>query len=224
MSLLSTAARSELLRAEIALRRQEENVAAKRRALPLGGEISEDYAFDERDAATGAERSVTLSELFDDGKETLFLYGFMFIPGAAGLALEVGCPSCTSIIDAVDGEVRHIAQRINFVVVAKAPIERFRVHAESRGWRNARVLSSASTAYNADYQAETPDGSQLPIATVFTRRDGRIHHVWSSELRSPHRILASTRVMSTTRGRFGRSLDCTPEGRGAGWGPSLEYS
>ncbi len=39
-------ARDELLEAEIELRRQEEAVAARRRALPLGGEVTGDYVFD----------------------------------------------------------------------------------------------------------------------------------------------------------------------------------
>jgi predicted dithiol-disulfide oxidoreductase (DUF899 family) len=39
-------ARGELLQAEIELRRQEEAVAAQRRALPLGGEVTGDYVFD----------------------------------------------------------------------------------------------------------------------------------------------------------------------------------
>ena len=39
-------ARDELLQAEIELRRQEEAVAAQRRALPLGGEVTGDYVFD----------------------------------------------------------------------------------------------------------------------------------------------------------------------------------
>jgi hypothetical protein len=45
-----------------------------------------------------------------------------------------------------------------------------------------RLLSSSNTTYNRDYQAEAPDGSQLPVATVFARRGERIHHIWSSEL------------------------------------------
>jgi len=89
--------------------------------------------------------------------------------------------SCTSIIDAVDGEVPHIVQHIDFAVAAKVPIEQFRAHAASRGWRHARLLSTASTTYNRDYHAEDADGQQLPMATVFVRRDGR-HHFWSGEL------------------------------------------
>jgi predicted dithiol-disulfide oxidoreductase (DUF899 family) len=216
-------ARDELLRAEIALRRQTEDVAAQRRALPLGGEVTEDYAFEGWDSAMGAGRAVRLSELFEGGKETLFLYSFMFIPGAGGDPLEVGCPSCTSIIDAVDGELQHVTQRINFAVVAKAPLERFRAHATARGWRNARLLSSADTTYNRDYQAEAPDGAQLPIATMFVRRGGKIHHVWSSELlfgpRDPDQHPRHVDFMWP----LWSILDCTPEGRGSDWGPSLDY-
>jgi hypothetical protein len=39
---------------------------------------------------------VLMSELFENGKDTLFLYSFKFIAGEQGLALEAACPSCTS--------------------------------------------------------------------------------------------------------------------------------
>ena len=213
-------ARNELLAAEIAARRQLEAVAAQRRTLPLGGEPPTDYVFDEWDEAAGAARPVRLSELFADGKDTLFLYSFMFIPGEKGLPLEQGCPSCTSILDAIDGESRHVVQRINFAVVAKAPIAQFRAHAESRGWRHARLLSSAGTTYNADYHAERPDGAQLPIATVFARRDGRIRHVWSSELLfapvDPGQHPRHVDFMWPLWAIFDR----VPDGRGTDWDPS----
>jgi predicted dithiol-disulfide oxidoreductase (DUF899 family) len=209
-------ARDALLDEEIALRRHTEAVAEQRRRLPLGGEVPTDYEFD------GAGGTVRLSELFEAGKDTLFLYNFMFIPGEARLPLEGACPSCTSIIDAVDGEAPHIVQRINLAVVAKAPLEQFQEHARTRGWRNVRLLSSANTTYNADYQGES-DRGQNPIATVFVRRDGTIHHFWSSELYSA----------PTDPGEHPRHvdfiwplwavLDRTPEGRGTDWGPELAY-
>jgi len=217
-------ARDELLKAEIDLRRQIEVVAAQRRALPLGGLVPRDYTFEEWDPGTNAARPVRLSELFAEGKDTLFLYSHMFIPGKAGLPLEEGCPLCTSIIDAIDGEVPHITQRINFAVVAKAPIERFRAHARSRGWRHARLLSSANNTYNHDYQAESPDGAQFAMATVFARRDGKIHHFWSGELflvpaepgQDPRHVDFMWPLWSV--------LDRTPEGRGTDWWPELDYS
>ena len=40
-------ARDELLSAEVDLRRQIEAVAAQRRKLPLGGQVKQDYVFEE---------------------------------------------------------------------------------------------------------------------------------------------------------------------------------
>ncbi len=210
------AARDALLQEEIELRRRSEAVAKQRRSLPLGGEMPTDYAFD------GAGGTVRLSELFEDGKDTLFLYNFMFIPGEQGLPLEGACPSCTSIIDAVDGEAPHIVQRVNLAVVAKAPLDQFQEHARTRGWRNMRLLSSANTTYNADYHGESERG-QSPIATVFVRRDGAIRHFWSSELfdaptepgMHPRHVDFMWPVWSV--------FDCTPEGRGTDWFPQLSY-
>jgi predicted dithiol-disulfide oxidoreductase (DUF899 family) len=216
-------ARDELLRSEIDLRRQIEAVAAQRRELPLGGEVAEDYEFEEWDDAAGAPRTVRLSELFEDGKDSLFLYSFMFRPGEKGLPLEVACPSCTSIIDAADGEVPHITQRINFAAVTKVPIDRFRAHAETRGWRHARLLSSAGNTYNRDYHAEDADENQLPIASVFVRRDGRIHHYWSSELMFAPRDPGMHPRHVDFMWPLWNVLDRTPDGRGEDWEPKLDY-
>src|ERR1700693_184183 len=160
-------ARDELLQSEIDLRRQSAAVSPQRRKLPLGGVVPQDYTFEEWDAKNNAARPVKLSQLFEDDKDSLFLYSHMFIPGKAGLPLEEGCPSCTSIIDGVDGSAQHITQQVNFVVVAKAPIEQVRAHAQARGGRHARFLSPATNTYNRDYRAETREGDQLPMATVF---------------------------------------------------------
>ena len=96
-------------------------MAAQRRKLPLGGVVPHDYTFEEWDATSNQARRVRLSELFVAGKDTLILYNFMFVAGKKGLPLEEGCPSCTSIIDAIDGAAPHLAEQINFAVVAKAP-------------------------------------------------------------------------------------------------------
>jgi predicted dithiol-disulfide oxidoreductase (DUF899 family) len=67
-------ARNELLDAEAELRRLNEQVAARRRALPAGGLIREDYVFES--AADGSK--VRLSELFAPGKNSLVIYNMMF--------------------------------------------------------------------------------------------------------------------------------------------------
>lgn len=215
-------ARDDLLESEIELRRQEEAVAAQRRGLPLGGKVPTDYEFEES-TGTDGKRTLRLSELFAPGKDTLFLYSFMFIPGQAGLPLEGACPACTSIIDAVDGEAPHIMQRANLAVVAKAPIEQFRQHGRARGWRNIRLLSSANNTYNHDYHTESPDLSQRPIATVFVRRDGNIHHSWSSELAFADSEAGQHPRHVDFMWPLWKVLDLTPEGRGTDWEPELQY-
>jgi len=58
---LYCAARNELLEAEIELRRNIEAVAAKRRQLPSGGRVEQDYLFDQ---STGNSiKQIRLSEL-----------------------------------------------------------------------------------------------------------------------------------------------------------------
>ena len=72
-------ARDELLKEEQALVDKVREVAAKRRALPLGGKLKEDYRFQwANDGRLG--EVVRLSELFGD-KSTLLLYNFMYGPG-----------------------------------------------------------------------------------------------------------------------------------------------
>jgi predicted dithiol-disulfide oxidoreductase (DUF899 family) len=210
-------ARDELLQAEVELRRQEEAVAAQRRALPLGGELTGDYVFD---AASGP---VAFAELFTEGKDTLYLYNFMFIRGEQGAPLEVACPSCTSIIDAMDGAFRHLLDRVDVAIVAKAPIEQFAEWGKERGWRFAPLYSSSQTTFNRDYNAESAEGAQLPIAHVFTRSDGRIHHRWSSELFTAGSDPGEHPRHVDYMWPIWKVLDLTPAGRGTDWHPRYGY-
>src|SRR3989440_9844812 len=76
-------ARAELLKAEIDLRRRTEEVAALRRRLPLGGPVAEDYVFEEgpRDLrAPEAAQKVSVSQLFEPGKDTLVVYSLLYRP------------------------------------------------------------------------------------------------------------------------------------------------
>jgi predicted dithiol-disulfide oxidoreductase (DUF899 family) len=216
-------AREDLLRAELDLRERIEAVADQRRQLPLGGAVPADYEFREWDMRTATSRAVKLSQLFADGKDTLFLYRFMFKPSPDGDPLGSPCPACTSIIDAVAGQSRHVTQHVNLAISAKVPVERLRAHAYSRGWNDIRMLSSAENGYNHDYHAEGPDGSQWPVATVFVRRDGAIHHYWSSEL-----LYAPTAPGQNARHvdfmwPYWNILDTTPTGRGTEFDLHLAY-
>src|SRR5512145_2853638 len=215
-------ARDRLLEAEIELRRSIEKVAALRRELPLGGPVPQDYEFEE--CAAGAPdsqtaRRVRMSELFEPGKaNTLVIYSFMYGP-----KMERPCPSCTSILDSLDGGVLHAAQRVNVAVVAKSPIYRIHALARQRGWRNLRLLSSATNSYNRDYHAEDAKEAQLPVLNVFVRRGGGIHHFYATELLFAPRDPGQEPRHVDSLWPLWNILDLTPEGRGKDWHPRLSY-
>lgn len=206
-------ARDRLLDAEMDLRKRVEAVAAQRRNLPAGGMLKEDYIFD---AATGRTK---FSDLFEGDKKSLVLYSFMFAPGA-----ELPCPACSSILDIFDGEVRHLQDRINFAVVAKAPIGEISDWAAQRGWRNLRLLSSGANSYNADYHAESPEAGQLPAVNVFRMTENGIHHTYNSEL-----LYAPSEEGQDPRHAdliwpLWSVFDLTPDGRGTEWYPRHSYN
>ena len=206
-------ARNELLRAEIALRQQTEDVARLRRALPPGGALTEDYVFETLDGAP-----VRLSELFKPGKDTLALYSYMYGP-----AMKAPCPLCTSILDGLDGQAPHIMQRVNFAVVAKSPPARINDVARRRGWRNLPLLSSATNTYHLDYHGETEKGDQLPMLNVFARRNGGIVHAYATEmLFAPKESGIDGRHVDSIWPLW-NMFDFTPDGRGTDWYPKLEY-
>jgi predicted dithiol-disulfide oxidoreductase (DUF899 family) len=228
-------ARDALLQQEIELRRQMEAVAAARRALPLGGVVPEDYAFDEM-GADGAVHEVRLSELFRPGTTALAVYNYMFPrhahddrPGARHgaaaewPAAEGPCPSCTAFIDELDGAARHVNAYTNLVVAAKAPIERVATFGRERGWQRIRLVSSGRSSFARDYGGEV-DGQQQPILNVFTRGDdGVIRHFWGSEmLYAPTDEGEDPRHVGTVEASW-NLFDLMPHGRGDGWVELLDY-
>src|SRR6266705_3495496 len=229
-------ARERLLEREIELRRATEAVAVARRELPPGGAIPEDYVFHGA-GPDGAATDVRLSELFAAGKDSLIIYNFMFPRGYGGprpgptsgktalLPLEEGpCPSCVALLDQLDGAAEHASQRINLAVVAKAPLGRVLTFAKERDWRRLRLLSSAANTYNRDYVAETPEGAQRPMLTVFHRDGEVIRHFWSSELfYAPWDPGQDPRHVGTLEPVW-NLFDLTPEGRPIDWDEQLSYS
>ena len=234
-SLEYRAARDRLLAQEIELRVATEAVAAARRELPPGGRVPRDYVF--QGAGTdGAPIGVRLSELFAPGKNSLVIYSFMFprdpgdlTPGpttgqTALLPLAEGpCPTCAAFIDQLEGAAEHVNQLANFVIVAKTPLPRLLAFADERGWGRLRFLSSANNTYNADYFAETAEGTQRPMLTVFHRDLDAIRHFWSSELLyAPPEPGQDPRHVGTLEPLW-NMFDLTPEGRPSDWVEQLSY-
>lgn len=213
-------ARDRLLQQEIELRQATEAVAIARRTLPPGGVVPQDYVF-QQTGPDGAPTDVRFSELFEQGLDTLAIYNFMF---PLALDDEGPCPSCTSFLDAFDGAAQHISQRVNLVVVAKTKLSRILAHAQVRGWRRLRLLSSAGNTYNRDYFGEDEQGAQMPMLNIFRREGQTIRHFWGSELLFvPPEPGQDPRHNDSIDPQW-NLFDFTPQGRGTDWYPELSYS
>ena len=180
----------------------------------------------ERVGGDGGE--VRFSELFEPGKDTLVVYGFMFPrysaddrPGpsdgkTAELPLkETPCASCTSILDSLDGAARQLPRQINLAVIAKTAPERIAAFAEDRGWRHLPLLSSRGNDFNRHYHSETPEGEQQPLMNVFRRDGGEFRHCWATELMWAPREEGEEARHVDSIWPLWNVLDMTPGGRGS---------
>ncbi len=204
-------ARTELLAAEIELRRHIERVAVQRRALPPGGLVPEDYRLD------GEHGPTTLAALFGD-KDTLVTYHWMYGPQR-----KRSCPMCTSLLSALDGEMPDILQRVAFAVIARSPIDRMVAFKHERGWRHLNLYSSGQSNFNRDYAAELPGGDDNVGFNVFTRAQGSMRHFVGDEMG-----METVDPGQDPRGApdlmpIWNILDMTPAGRAHDWYPKLEY-
>jgi predicted dithiol-disulfide oxidoreductase (DUF899 family) len=212
------AKREELRLAEIELRNVREKVAELRRQLPPGA-IVDDYEFaegpaslDDSDAPT---RKVRLSELFTSPDRSLVIYHLMY-----GKKQTTPCPMCTAWIDSFNGVAHHLAQNVDFAVVAAAGVPELRAHARTRGWDKLRLLSAGESSFKYDLGSEDAEGRQDSTISVFTRdKEGTLRHFYSG-----HPWLADD---IKERGideliPVWNVLDLTPQGRGT-WYASLDY-
>jgi len=203
-------ARNALLAEEIELRRHIERVAALRRALPLGGEVSENYAFE------GQRGAVRLSQLFGD-KNTLVLYSMMLGPQR-----ERACPMCTAMLTSWEGTARNLRERVALAVTARSPIERLLDFKKERGWQNLQIYSDTTGDYTGAY-VDAGDGD-VPGLSVFTRGDGIVRHFWSGEMSGEMADPDQDPRGAPDLDPLWAILDLTPAGRGSAWYPKLEYA
>jgi predicted dithiol-disulfide oxidoreductase (DUF899 family) len=111
---------------------------------------------------------------------------------------EASCPSCTALLDQLDGMARHSGERISLAVVAKALPEHLRTFATERGWRHLRLVSGAS-------QGDT------------------IRHFWGSELLYALSEAGQDSRHVGTLEPLWNLFDLTPSGRPADWDEQLTY-
>ena len=212
------AQREELRRAEVELMRQREHVAALRRELPPGVAL-EDYVFEEGPRALdGGDTPVTkvrLSELFTSPQRPLIIYHLMY-----GKQQTSPCPMCTCWVDGFNGVAQHLAQNVDFAVVAAADPATLRAHARVRGWDKLRLLSCAHTTFQFDLGAEDAEGIQDSTVSVFTLdADGTPRHFYSAHPRMATDV--DQRGIDLLNPIW-HLLDLTPQGRGD-WFAELDY-
>jgi len=215
-------ARNALLDAEIELRRQIERVAEMRRALPPGGEVRSDYAF-ERLGANLMPETVKLSELFG-AHPSILIYSFMYGPER-----DSPCPGCTHLLDGINGAALHARQRLPIYIVARSPLTRLVALAKARGWDNLVMLSAEGNSYTSDYFGNTAGLSDAmriernhdrsrdfdePIFNVFRKENGVIRHFWGSEMSFAPPIPKQHHRAGDLVDPLWGLLDMTPEGRG----------
>src|SRR5919108_548553 len=163
------AERRELLAAEKELFQQKDELAGRRRELPWVP-VEKEYEFET------AEGKKSLAELFD-GRSQLLIYHFMFGP-----SYEAGCPTCSSMVDSVDGLQPHLhARDVTMALVSRAPLEKLLSYRERLGW-SIPWASSANSDFNFDFgasfheeemRAGMPPEDQLPpIAARNARETG----------------------------------------------------
>jgi predicted dithiol-disulfide oxidoreductase (DUF899 family) len=133
--------------------------------------------------------------------------------------------------------VHHASQKIDFLVVAKSPVQRIVDLGRERGWRYLQLASTAGNTYDADYYGDsqrlTPamrkqqsfkDGEEwdMPMLNVFQRTAEGIRHTWGSELlwvpAEPGQEYRHNDLLDPVY----NLLDVTPGGRGD-FEPQLQY-
>ena len=156
------AAREELLKREKEHTRLGDEIAQRRRELPLV-RVEKDYRFD------SDEGEQTLAELFD-GRSQLLVYHFMFGP-----SYEAGCPINSSIADSIDGVVPHLRARdATMILVSQAPFEKLKAYKRRMGWRIPWVSSSPGE-FNFDLGfSQTEEESREAVAQIRLPSQGSI--------------------------------------------------
>jgi predicted dithiol-disulfide oxidoreductase (DUF899 family) len=212
------AKREELRLAEIELISQREYVADLRRHLPQGARI-QDYQFEEgpRDLNAGDTpvRTVRLSELFTAPDRSLIIYHLMY-----GKLQAKACPMCTAWIDGFNGVTHHLAQNLDFAIVAAADLPTLRAHARARGWDKLRLLSAGDSSFKYDFGSEDREGRQDSAISVFTRdAGGALHHFYTAHPWLAPNVRERGIDLLNPIWHF---MDLTPQGRG-NWYAKLDY-
>jgi predicted dithiol-disulfide oxidoreductase (DUF899 family) len=217
------AGRDELLAEEKEHTRRADELARKRRELPWVP-VEKEY---ELETAAGTK---SLADLFD-GRSQLLIYHFMFGP-----SYEAGCPTCSSMVDSVDGLLPHLhARDVTMALVSRAPLDKLMAYRERLGW-SIPWASSANSDFNFDFgasfheeemrEAMPPEDQLPPIAARNAKETGTDLVSYISEMFGATAFRLEDGVVHKTYATTGRGveflmgyywiLDRMPKGRDEG--------
>jgi predicted dithiol-disulfide oxidoreductase (DUF899 family) len=89
-----------------------------------------------------------------------------------------------------------------------------------RGFTNLPFISDGSGDYTRTYV--NPEDADVPGFSVFSRRDGVIHHFYSAEMSGAMADSGQDPRGAPDLDPLWLMLDMTPEGRGTDWYPKLD--
>jgi predicted dithiol-disulfide oxidoreductase (DUF899 family) len=217
------AERDALLAEEKQHTQRADELAEKRRALPWVP-VEKEY---ELETADGTK---SLADLFD-GRAQLLIYHFMFGP-----SYEAGCPTCTSMVDSIDGMLPHLhARDVTMALVSRAPLEKLLAYRDRMGW-SIPWASSANSDFNFDFgasfheeemrKAMPPEDQLPPIASRNAKETGTDLVSYISEMFGATTLTLRDDTVYRTYATTGRGveflmgyygiLDRTPKGRNEG--------
>lgn len=206
-------ARQALLADEIALQRNIDSVAARRRTLPQGPAVEKDYRFVDMNGDV-----VGLADLFGD-RDSLITYFWMYGPER-----ERPCPMCTNLLGPLDANADDIGQRAALAVLGRSSVARQLAFAQERGWRHLRFHQTVGDDYALDFGGLDPKtDDEYPVLAVFRKDGDRVHLFWKGEMTSEMADAGKDPRGGPDLAPVWPMLDLTPNGRGEKWYPKLSY-
>jgi predicted dithiol-disulfide oxidoreductase (DUF899 family) len=177
-------ARDELLVAEKQATRVQDQLAARRRRLPM-------VAFPKRYEFDSPSGVVTLLDLFD-GRDELVVYQFMDV-GPDGL-----CPGCTFFTNNVAALDILAGEGVSWATVSNMPLEQIERAKADHNW-TLPFVSSHGTSFAADC------GADSFMISAFVRDGENIYRTYSTRLRGADRLLFVNNILDLTV--YGRQED-----------------
>jgi predicted dithiol-disulfide oxidoreductase (DUF899 family) len=167
-------ARDELLIAEKEATRTLDDIAARRRRLPMV-RFEDKYEFD------GPDGKKTLLDLFD-GQPQLAVYQFMDNgPGAF-------CPGCTHFTNNVTNLGTLAGDGVAWATISNMPLAQIEAYKAEKGW-TMPFLSSRGTTFAADC------GADYFMLSLFLRDGTDIYRTYSTTSRGVDRLLFVNNIL-----------------------------